>query len=107
MQSREANELAVAEAGYRLLGSFVLPEAEWFAVAEAGYRLLGSFVLPEAEWWDDYYTLIDERIAALRGERSDDGWVAAIEAAEEESSIVRNCGGSFGYVFYVMQKPGQ
>jgi SAM-dependent methyltransferase len=86
MQSREANELAVAE---------------------AGYRLLGSFVLPEAEWWDDYYTLIDERIAALRGERSDDGWVAAIEAAEEESSIVRNCGGSFGYVFYVMQKPGQ
>ncbi len=30
----------------------------------------------------------------------------ALEAAEEESSIVRDCGGSFGYVFYVMQKPG-
>jgi len=84
MQSHEANELAVAE---------------------AGYRLLGSFVLSEAEWWDDYYTLIDERIAALRRERSDDAWMAALEVAEEESSIVRDCGGSFGYVFYVMQKP--
>ena len=85
MQSREANE---------------------FAVGKAGYRLLGSFVLPEAEWWDDYYTPIDERIVALRRERSDDGWVAALEAAEEESSIVRDCDSSFGYVFYVMQKPG-
>ena len=55
--------------------------------------------------WDDYYTTIDERIAALRRERSDDGWLAALEAAEEESSIVRDCGGCFGYVFYVMQKP--
>jgi SAM-dependent methyltransferase len=73
-------------------------------VADAGYRLLGSFVLPEAEWWDDYYTLIDERIASLREQRSDAGWLAALAAAEEESAIVRDCGGSFGYVFYVMQK---
>ena len=76
------------------------------AVGDAGYRLLGSFVLPEAEWWDDYYTPIDERIIALRRERSDDAWVAALDAAEEESSIVRTCGDTFGYVFYVMQKPG-
>jgi ubiquinone/menaquinone biosynthesis C-methylase UbiE len=74
------------------------------AVAEAGYRLLGSFVLSEAEWWDDYYGPIDERIAALREQRSDVGWLAALAAAEEESSIVRDCGGAFGYVFYVMQK---
>jgi serine/threonine-protein kinase HipA len=80
-------------------------EANERAVVDAGYRLLGGFVLPEAEWWDDYYTPIDERIATLREERSDDAWVAALEAAEEESSIVRACDGSFGYVFYVMQKP--
>ena len=84
MRSREANELTVAN---------------------AGYRLLGSFVLPEAEWWDDYYTPIDERIAALRKERSDDDWVAALDSAEAEAAIVRCCNGSFGYVFYVMQKP--
>jgi len=79
-------------------------EANERAVANAGYRLLGSFVLSEAEWWDDYYNPIDERIAALREQRSDAGWLAALDAAEEESSIVRDCGGSFGYVFYVMQK---
>jgi SAM-dependent methyltransferase len=76
------------------------------AVEQVGYRLLGSFVLAEAEWWDDYYTLADERIIALRKERSDAAWVEALDAAEEESSIVRSCGGSFGYVFYAMQKAG-
>jgi SAM-dependent methyltransferase len=79
-------------------------DANQRAVAEAGYRLLGDFVLPEVEWWDDYYTLIEERIAVLRKERSDAAWVQALEAHEEEISIVRQCGGSFGYVFYVMQK---
>lgn len=80
-------------------------EANEFAVAEAGYRLLGSFVIPAQEWWDDYYTPIDERLAVLRRERNDEAWVAALDAADEESSIVRDCEGSFGYVFFVMQKP--
>ena len=30
--------------------------------------------------------------------------LAALGAAAEEESIVRDCAGSFGYVFYVMQK---
>jgi len=80
-------------------------EANERAVADAGYRLLGSFVLPEREWWDDYYTPIGERIAELRKERSDDDWVAALDAAEDEAAVVRDCAGTFGYVFYVMQKP--
>ena len=84
MQSRSANE--------RLLG-------------EAGYELIDGFVLPEEDWWDDYYTPIDERIRTLRSERSDAGWVAALDAADEEAAIVRTCEGSFGYVFFVMQKP--
>lgn len=75
-------------------------------VEKSGYRLLGSFVLPEAEWWDDYYTPIGERIAALRTERDDAGWQAALDVTEYESEIVRDCGGAFGYVFYVMQKSG-
>jgi SAM-dependent methyltransferase len=68
MQSREANERAVAA---------------------AGYQLLGGFVLPEADWWDDYYRPIDSRIEALREVRSDEGWLAALAAAEEESAADR------------------
>ena len=75
------------------------------AVAEAGYSLLGSFVLPEQEWWDDYYTPFEERLRALRLQRDDDAWVAALDDHQNEVDIVRDCGGSFGYVFYVMQKP--
>jgi len=90
------------DAGYPAMRS---RKANELAVIEAGYRRLGGFVLSEAEWWDDYYTPINERIAALREERTDEHWVAALDAEEEESAIVRDCAGSFGYVFYVMQKP--
>jgi len=69
------------------------------------YRLLGSFVLPEAEWWDDYYSPIALRLEALRGERSDRAWREALDAHEEELSMLREGAGSFGYVFYVMQRP--
>ena len=73
-------------------------------VARAGYTLVESFVLPEHEWWDGYYSLIDERIPALRAERTDAAWQAALDDAVEEADIVRACGGSFGYVFYVMRR---
>ncbi len=80
-------------------------EANQRAVAEAGYSLLGSFVLPEQEWWDDYYTPLEARLRALRTERDDQAWVAALDTHQNELDIVRDCAGSFGYVFYVMQKP--
>ena len=75
------------------------------AVAQAGYTLQGSFVLPEKEWWDDYYTPIEARLEALAGKRSDAAWTAAIDAHEREVAVVRDGDGSFGYVFYIMQKP--
>jgi hypothetical protein len=77
------------------------------AVAEAGYTLLESFVLPEREWWEDYYTPIGARIRALRKQRNDEDWHAALDAAEAEEAIIRVCAGSFGYAFFVMRKPGQ
>jgi ubiquinone/menaquinone biosynthesis C-methylase UbiE len=79
-------------------------EANEQAVIQAGYTPIGGFVIPEHEWWDDYYTLIDERILALRKERDTKEWNAALDAEEYESRIVREGGGSFGYVFYLMQK---
>lgn len=79
-------------------------EANVQAIAQAGYTFVDHFVLTESEWWDDYYTVIDERILSLRAERSDPAWVAALDEADEEAEIVRDCNGAFGYVFYVMQK---
>jgi SAM-dependent methyltransferase len=73
-------------------------------IAECGYQLLGSFALPETDWWDDYYTPIEAGIEKLRKQRSDDRWNAALAAAEDEIAIFRSSGGSYGYVFYVMQR---
>ena len=75
------------------------------AVERAGYTLLESFVLPMSDWWDEYYDPIEERIAALREERTDAESIAALDAHAEEIQVVRDCNDSFGYVFYVMQKP--
>ena len=73
-------------------------------VASAGYRLLDDFVLPEREWWDDYYTLIDERLEGLRKERTDPVWQDVIAAYDEELHVVREGLGAFGYVFFVMER---
>ena len=73
-------------------------------MASPGYRLLDDFVLPEREWWDDYYTLIDERLEGLRKERTDPVWQDVIAAYDEELHVVREGLGAFGYVFFVMER---
>ncbi len=80
-------------------------EANERSARAAGYRLLGSFVLPESEWWDDYYTPIEARIRSLREHRDNENWTAALDIHEEEIRVIRDCRGSFGYVFFVLQKP--
>ncbi len=74
------------------------------AVEAAGYRLLGDLVVPENEWWDDYYTLIEARLDAVRDERDTDDWQEGVADGYEELEIVRTGLGSFGYVFYVMER---
>ena len=75
------------------------------AIRAAGFQPAGSFLLSESEWWDDYYTPIEARIAALRSERSDAAWQAALDAATHEVSIVREGLDCFGYAFFAMQMP--
>jgi ubiquinone/menaquinone biosynthesis C-methylase UbiE len=80
-------------------------EANIRSVESAGYETLETFVVPDEDWWQDYYTPISERVTALRETRREPEWVAALDAADLETSIVRDCAGSFGYVFYLMRKP--
>lgn len=68
----------------------------------AGFRLLDRFTLPESEWWDDYYSIIEKRVAALRSEETTKWAQQAIAAFDEELAVVREGLASFGYVFYVM-----
>jgi len=75
-------------------------------VVNAGYELLGHFVLPEAAWWDDYYKPMEARVAALRVELEDDpAGLAALEEHQREIDYYRRWSEHYGYLFVVARKP--
>ena len=71
------------------------------AFAAAGYRLRGSFALPDADWEEGYYAEIEARIERLSREPRDAAFRAALDAEREEIEIFRERRGCYGYVFFV------
>ena len=70
---------------------------------DAGYTLLGHFPLPESAWWDDYYTPVERRLAALREKyRDDPEALAVLDEEQGEIDLYRKFSSSYGYVFYIM-----
>jgi SAM-dependent methyltransferase len=75
------------------------------AVAEHGYRLLGDFVLPEVGWWENYYVPLGECLKSFR--LSHAGNPEALDVAsrsQREIDLYRRHAGTYGYVFFVMQR---
>ncbi len=69
----------------------------------AGYSVLGTIDVPRDAWWDEYYTPMLVRLAALREPaRSDPALAAAVSEAEREIALHRRCGESYGYVFFLL-----
>lgn len=74
-------------------------------VREAGFDLLGDFVLPEASWWGGYYRPIEARLSRLRDEHADaPELLDVIAATQAEIDLYRAHAEEYGYVFYVAQK---
>ncbi len=70
---------------------------------ETRYRYVGHFALPAAAWWDDYYTPIEHRIAALRQKYRDDAEATAVlDEEQREIDLYRKYATHYGYVFYIM-----
>jgi SAM-dependent methyltransferase len=73
-------------------------------VAEAGYRLLGDFVLPEEAWWDDYYRPMQARLEGLASTfEGDPVGQQVIDSCLEEIELYREFSAYYGYVFLVME----
>jgi SAM-dependent methyltransferase len=73
---------------------------------EAGWSVVGDFRLPESAWWEGYYDPMLARLRELR-ERN-----AAIPEALElyaslelETEMFRRHAGTYGYAFFVLQRP--
>lgn len=89
--------LAFFRAGYPEMGSVARNRER---AESAGFELLDSWPLPQEAWWDDYYTPLAERLAALEGEPA---LAAAIAETRREIELRRRCGDSYGYVFYLLR----
>jgi ubiquinone/menaquinone biosynthesis C-methylase UbiE len=80
-------------------------EARRKAVAAGGYGLLNDFVLPEKGWWENYYVPLGESLERFRKRHAGDP--EALEVAsrsQREIDLYRKHAGTFGYVFFVMQR---
>ncbi|WP_051303114.1 MerR family transcriptional regulator [Psychromonas aquimarina] len=75
------------------------------AVEEAGYKLLGHFVIPQRDW-DIFYDNLEQHLQSIEAEHINDSCGAVIlEMSRKEIEIYRKYKGCYGYEFYVMQKP--
>lgn len=88
------------QAAYPAMGSI----ADNVARAEAaGFEALDLLTLPPAAWWDEYYTPLEQRCAALRS-TPDPDLRAVIEETGREIELYRRHGHAYGYVFYLLRK---
>jgi SAM-dependent methyltransferase len=75
------------------------------AVAEnAGYEVLGTYVLPAEAWVEGYYDILGPRAKALADHPDAAVRDFALETMEEIDVFERS-ENSYGYVFYVLQRP--
>lgn len=74
-------------------------------IRQAGFDIVGHFVLPENAWWDDYYTPVENKLEILNHKYKDDSKALEVLAMEkEEIDLYRKYSDCYGYVFYVLQK---
>lgn len=76
-------------------------------VKKAGFQLVDHFLFGAEAWWDDYYSPLEERLKSLRSKYAEDDQVLElIEYVQLEIELYRKYPDYYGYVFFIMQKPG-
>jgi hypothetical protein len=65
---------------------------------------VGYFPLPQDAWWDDFYDLVEQKIALLQQKyRDDPDRLAIVNNQRREIDLYRTYADQYGYMFYVMQ----
>jgi ubiquinone/menaquinone biosynthesis C-methylase UbiE len=73
-------------------------------IKDAGYQIVGYFVLPDSSWWENYYLPISAKLPKLKKKYQGNNEALATIAAEElEIEMFRKYSKHYGYVFYVIQ----
>lgn len=75
-------------------------------LARTGLSLVDHFTLPDEAWWDDFYTPMEQRIAALRGLHAADGEALdALDQLAEEPAMHRRHAAFYAYELFVTRRP--
>jgi SAM-dependent methyltransferase len=75
------------------------------AIRACGFELVGHFTLPDEAWWDDFYTPMETRIAALRGRYAGDVEASAIlDRLAEEPNVHRRHADFYAYECFVARR---
>ncbi len=103
---REENPPPEVKAGFDL----DYPAMGWLeddlaAIRDCGFELAGHFTLPDEAWWDDFYTPMETRIAALRGTYANDAEASAIlDRLAGEPELHRRHSDFYAYEFFVARR---
>ena len=70
-------------------------------VCSAGFGEVGHFVLPSADW-RNYYDPLERHIADFRAKHSaNSDALEVLDSLQQEIDLWKECGDSYGYVFYL------
>lgn len=72
--------------------------------ADTGYRVLGTHTIPREAWINRYYEVLEPR-AAMLASHADASVRAFAQETLKEIEVFKSAGESYGYVFYVLQRP--
>jgi len=76
-------------------------------IAEAGFRLMDAFRLPESAWREEYYAPAAERMREVRKQGHLSPAAQEILAFMDlEIEMYDRYSASYGYIMYLMEKPG-
>ncbi len=72
----------------------------------AGYDVVATFRLPNADWWEEYYTPLEARLRGLAAAASDAGRELGPDVAIEleEIDLHRHHGDEYGYIGFVLRQ---
>jgi len=91
------------EQDYPTMGSL---EDDLAVIRESGFGLVGHFTLPDEAWWDDFYTPMEIRIAALREKYAGDTEASGIlDQLAREPEMHRQYSDFYAYEFFMERRP--
>lgn len=75
---------------------------------DAGYDVIDTTVLPPDVWWTSLYEPLRVRIESLRAEAETDANLARVIAeSEREMEVFKTGHVYYGYVFFILRRPGE